>query len=312
MIGPGLAGAEKIDGHGDGRGVEFSFGHDEHRRTHGVVEHRREDAALDEAGRIAELGLAVEADPDPAFPGPRIEQMPAEQLRGWRRGGMCRVRLRSWEPPVGRPSVSAGLLPAWCQHGAFMRSQTTRVRKRIHRLARPPGNAICAVRDRPNPKSDIFMTSFPDPRPRGKLPARYAAIVLPLVLSLLMTFVISGVSTLMSLGPTPAFVATWPAAWALSWAGRVSDPGRGASAGAAVRRVSVEMPPQKTACRRQRATPGNLPSPCAITLRMTLGSASSASVAIGTQRMPSGARVRAGTLRGVDHKLQRKMREHVA
>ena len=61
------------------------------------------------------------------------------------------------------------------------------------------------------------MTSLPHPRPRGKLPARYAAIVLPLVLSLLMTFVISGVSTLMSLGPTRAFVSTWPAAWALSW-----------------------------------------------------------------------------------------------
>ena len=61
------------------------------------------------------------------------------------------------------------------------------------------------------------MTDFPDPRPRGKLPARYMAIVLPLLLSLLMTFVISGVSTLMSLGPTRAFVATWPAAWALSW-----------------------------------------------------------------------------------------------
>lgn len=61
------------------------------------------------------------------------------------------------------------------------------------------------------------MTSLPNPRPRGKLPARYAAIVLPLILSLLMTFVISGVSTLMSLGPTRAFVSTWPAAWALSW-----------------------------------------------------------------------------------------------
>jgi hypothetical protein len=61
------------------------------------------------------------------------------------------------------------------------------------------------------------MTSLPNSRPRGKLPARYAAIVLPFVLSLLMTFVISGVSTLMSLGPTRAFVTTWPAAWALSW-----------------------------------------------------------------------------------------------
>ena len=61
------------------------------------------------------------------------------------------------------------------------------------------------------------MTSLPNPRPRGRLPARYAAIVLPFVLSLLMTLVISGVSTLMSLGPTRAFVSTWPAAWALSW-----------------------------------------------------------------------------------------------
>ena len=61
------------------------------------------------------------------------------------------------------------------------------------------------------------MASLPNPRPRGKLPARYTAIVLPLLLSLLMTFVISGVSTLMSLGPTRAFVATGPAAWAMSW-----------------------------------------------------------------------------------------------
>src|SRR3984893_16299029 len=37
------------------------------------------------------------------------------------------------------------------------------------------------------------------------------------------------------------------------------------------------------------------PSPCAIALRMTFGSASSRSVAIGTQRIPSGARVRAAT-----------------
>lgn len=52
---------------------------------------------------------------------------------------------------------------------------------------------------------------------RGKLPARYAALVMPLVLSVLMTFVVSAISTLKSLGPTPAFLATWPSAWALSW-----------------------------------------------------------------------------------------------
>jgi hypothetical protein len=50
-----------------------------------------------------------------------------------------------------------------------------------------------------------------------KLPPRYASIVLPLILSVLMTFVVSAISTLKSLGPTPAFLATWPAAWALSW-----------------------------------------------------------------------------------------------
>ncbi|OAF13023.1 hypothetical protein AYJ54_45650 [Bradyrhizobium centrolobii] len=50
-----------------------------------------------------------------------------------------------------------------------------------------------------------------------KLPARYAPIVMPLVLSILMTAVVSIISTLKSLGPTPAFLATWPGAWGLSW-----------------------------------------------------------------------------------------------
>ncbi|EKS35151.1 DUF2798 domain-containing protein [Afipia clevelandensis] len=61
------------------------------------------------------------------------------------------------------------------------------------------------------------MTTLPSQRTRRKLPARYAAIVMPLVLSILMTFVVSGISTLKSLGFTPAFLATWPAAWAISW-----------------------------------------------------------------------------------------------
>jgi hypothetical protein len=61
------------------------------------------------------------------------------------------------------------------------------------------------------------MMPFPAPRRRGKLPARYAAIVMPLVLSVLMTFVVSAIATLKSLGPTSAFVTTWPAAWAISW-----------------------------------------------------------------------------------------------
>ncbi len=83
---PGLGGAEKIHRHGDGRRVEFSVRHGEHRRPHGVVEHRRENAALHEAGRVAEIPLAVEADPDPALLRPRVEHVPAEQPGRRRRG----------------------------------------------------------------------------------------------------------------------------------------------------------------------------------------------------------------------------------
>ena len=52
---------------------------------------------------------------------------------------------------------------------------------------------------------------------RRKLPARYATIVSPLVLSLLMTFIVSFISTLKSLGPQPDLPAVWLTAWGLSW-----------------------------------------------------------------------------------------------
>lgn len=52
---------------------------------------------------------------------------------------------------------------------------------------------------------------------RRRLPARYLGLVMPLLLSLVMTFVVSGVSTLRSLGPTAEFLGTWPVAWGLSW-----------------------------------------------------------------------------------------------
>lgn len=51
----------------------------------------------------------------------------------------------------------------------------------------------------------------------AKLPARYAAFVMPLFLSIVMTFVVSAISTLRSLGLNAAFLATWPTAWGLSW-----------------------------------------------------------------------------------------------
>jgi hypothetical protein len=70
---------QEIHRHGDGRRVELSVRHGEHRRPHGVVEHRRENAALHETGRVAKIPFAVEPDPDPAILRPRVEKMPAEQ-----------------------------------------------------------------------------------------------------------------------------------------------------------------------------------------------------------------------------------------
>ena len=50
-----------------------------------------------------------------------------------------------------------------------------------------------------------------------RLPARYTGIVMPFVLSMLMTIVVSGIATARSLGLSRDFFATWPSAWALSW-----------------------------------------------------------------------------------------------
>ena len=66
----------------------------------------------------------------------------------------------------------------------------------------------------PDTSGKIPMTTT---RKRGKLPARYAAIVSPLVLSLLMTFIVSFISTLKSLGPQPNLPSVWLTAWGLSW-----------------------------------------------------------------------------------------------
>ncbi len=50
-----------------------------------------------------------------------------------------------------------------------------------------------------------------------RLPARYGAVVMPLVLSVMMTFIVSAVSTLRSVGPVPDFLRIWMGAWSLSW-----------------------------------------------------------------------------------------------
>ncbi len=51
-----------------------------------------------------------------------------------------------------------------------------------------------------------------------KLPARYAGIVMPFLLSLLMTFIVSLISTWNGIGFAPNFVRVWFGSWGMSWA----------------------------------------------------------------------------------------------
>lgn len=50
-----------------------------------------------------------------------------------------------------------------------------------------------------------------------RLPARYGAVVMPFILSVLMTFVVSGIATLKALGASPEMLSVWPVSWGLSW-----------------------------------------------------------------------------------------------
>lgn len=60
------------------------------------------------------------------------------------------------------------------------------------------------------------MTTSDNVRMR-RLPARYAAILTPFFLSLIMTFVVSGISTVKVLGLSKEFLTAWSVAWGLSW-----------------------------------------------------------------------------------------------
>ncbi len=50
-----------------------------------------------------------------------------------------------------------------------------------------------------------------------KIPARYASLVMPLLLSIFMTCVVSAISILRSTGFSGEFMQLWPSAWLLSW-----------------------------------------------------------------------------------------------
>jgi putative effector of murein hydrolase LrgA (UPF0299 family) len=51
----------------------------------------------------------------------------------------------------------------------------------------------------------------------AKLSARYNAIALPIVLSGIMSFLVSGVATYKAIGLPETFLAQWIAAWSFSW-----------------------------------------------------------------------------------------------
>jgi Protein of unknown function (DUF2798) len=51
-----------------------------------------------------------------------------------------------------------------------------------------------------------------------KLPPRYIGIVQPLIISIIMSCVVSGIATLRSIGLSDDFLHTWMTAWPMSWA----------------------------------------------------------------------------------------------
>src|SRR5271170_7082034 len=79
-------GGEKADIHADRRCIKPAVRLHEHSWPHRVVEHRRQDASLNQPGWVDELRLAVEANANPAFFRPGVENSPTQELRARRRG----------------------------------------------------------------------------------------------------------------------------------------------------------------------------------------------------------------------------------
>lgn len=50
-----------------------------------------------------------------------------------------------------------------------------------------------------------------------KLPAKYQNLVLPFLLSVVMTCIVSGISLLRNFGFTSNFLSLWLSAWSVSW-----------------------------------------------------------------------------------------------
>lgn len=50
-----------------------------------------------------------------------------------------------------------------------------------------------------------------------KLPAKYATVVMPFFLSILMSCIVSGISAFNGVGASPQFIELWLGAWLISW-----------------------------------------------------------------------------------------------
>ena len=66
------------------------------------------------------------------------------------------------------------------------------------------------------------MSSSDSPQDRTlfglpRMPARSAGVVMPFLLSILMTLIVSFISTVRSVGIPAGFLQLWAGAWALSW-----------------------------------------------------------------------------------------------
>ena len=59
--------------------------------------------------------------------------------------------------------------------------------------------------------------SPPSTRGLRKLPPHYAGIVMPMLLSVLMTSMVSFISTTWAIGFVPGLLLAWLSAWLLSW-----------------------------------------------------------------------------------------------
>ena len=50
-----------------------------------------------------------------------------------------------------------------------------------------------------------------------RLPAHWAPIVMPLILTVCMSFIVSGIATVRAGGLTERFLGLWMSAWSVSW-----------------------------------------------------------------------------------------------